>query len=225
MVTIVLGVGVTRGWPATLFGAGVSLALLVSIIAILGPALTMVPIDVLRATVGILLLLFAVQWLRKGIVRVSRYGFRARPSRTDYRDRTEIIKRSGFDWAAFVLAFKGVLLEGLEVAFIVVTFGAATNAVGVAVTGAASAFVFVVAIALLVRRTLEEIPDHVIKLGVGLLLTTFGTFWAAEGLGVEWPGEDLAILYLLCLYILYALITVSLLRRIRPTQGSSQTAE
>ena len=121
--------------------------------------------------------------------------------------------RGRVDWTAFVLAFKGVLLEGLEVAFIAVTFGAAIQNIHLAVLSAASAFIIVIAIAAIIQKALRNIPGHVIKFSVGLLLVTFGTFWSAEGLGVEWPGEDLSILGLLSLYVLFAFIWVPYLRK------------
>ncbi len=213
MVTIVLGVGMTRGWPATLGGAASGIVVLCGMIAVLGPALTFVPISVLRATVGILLLLFGVQWLRKGIFRLSKYGFRPRikvDKEDEGRASQELDRR--VDWTAFVLAFKGVLLEGLEVAFIIVTFGAATHHLTLTVISAASAFVIVIAIAILIQKALKNIPGHVIKFSVGLLLVTFGTYWAAEGLGVEWPGEDLSIVALLAIYFLFALVWLSSVR-------------
>ncbi len=214
MVTIVLGVGMTRGWPATLGGAGVGLLTLSAIVAILGPALTYIPISVLRAVVGILLLLFGLQWLRKGIWRLSLYGIKPH-TKTEDDDDEEVGSQAApgrIDWTAFVLAFKGVLLEGLEVAFIVVTFGAATENIQLAVLSAVSAFIIVIAVAAIIQKALRNIPGHVIKFSVGILLVTFGTFWSAEGLGVEWPGEDLSILGLLGLYISFALIWVPLLR-------------
>ncbi len=213
MVTIVLGVGMTRGWPATLGGAAAGFLALSAIVAIFGPALTYIPISVLRAIVGILLLLFGLQWLRKGIWRLGQYGIKTHIKIED--DEEEIgsrAPRGRVDWTAFVLAFKGVLLEGLEVAFIVVTFGAATENIQLAVLSSVSAFIIVIAIAAIIQKALGNIPGHVIKFSVGLLLVTFGTFWSAEGLGVEWPGEDLSILGLLGLYILFALIWVPFLR-------------
>jgi uncharacterized membrane protein len=213
MVTIVIGVGMTRGWPATLGGAVAGMVVLCGIVAVLGPALTFMPIAALRATVGMLLLLFGVQWLRKGIFRLSKYGFRPRGKVADGDDDPVMENKDGrIDWTAFVLALKGVLLEGLEVAFIIVTFGAATHHFMLAVISAASAFVIVVAVATMIQKALKGIPGHVIKFAVGLLLVTFGTYWAAEGVGVEWPGEDLAIVVLLAVYSLFALICVASIR-------------
>jgi len=212
MATIVLGVGMTRGWPATLGGAAVGFLTLSAIVAILGPALTYIPISILRAIVGILLLLFGLQWLRKGIWRLRLYGFTAHMKIEDDDEADPQTPHGRVDWTAFVLVFKGVLLEGLEVAFIVVTFGAATENIRLAVLSAVSAFIIVIAVAAMIQKALRNIPGHVIKFSVGLFLVTFGTFWSAEGLGVEWPGEDLSILGLLGLYLLFALIWVPFLR-------------
>ncbi|MGZ3559579.1 MAG: hypothetical protein ACXU97_10740 [Thermodesulfobacteriota bacterium] len=165
---------------------------------------------------GILLLLFGLQWLRKGIWRLGQYGIKAytKIEEKDDDDETDFqTSRGKLDWTTFVLAFKGVLLEGLEVAFIVVTFGAATQHIQLAVLSAVSAFIIVIAIAAMIQKALRNIPGHVIKFSVGLLLVTFGTFWSAEGLGVEWPGEDLSILGLLGVYILFAFIWLPFLRR------------
>ncbi len=214
MVTIVLGVGMTRGWPATFGGAAVGLLILSALVAIFGHALTYIPISILRAVVGILLLLFGLQWLRKGIWRIGQYGMKPHLKIEGDEDEGKSAAPEGkVDWTAFVLSFKGVLLEGLEVAFIVVTFGAATQNLQLAVWSAISAFIVVIAIASVIQKAIRNIPGHIIKFSVGLLLVTFGTFWSAEGLGVEWPGEDLSILGLLALYFLFALSWASVLRK------------
>lgn len=212
MVTIVLGVGMTRGWPATFSGAAVGLLTLSAVVAAFGHALTYIPISLLRAIVGILLLLFGLQWLRKGIWRLSQYGVKAHVKIEE--DETDSQPPRGrVDWTAFILAFKGVLLEGLEVAFIVVTFGAATRNIQLAVLSAVLAFIIIIVVAVVIQKALRNIPGHIIKFSVGLLLVTFGTFWSAEGLGVEWPGEDFSILGLLSLYALFALSWVVFLRK------------
>jgi uncharacterized membrane protein len=213
VVAIVLGVGMTRGWRATIGGVVVALLVLCGVVAVLGPALTLVPISVLRATVGILLLLFGSQWLRKGILRINQYGFASSNSSEDDEDTVRPNGPDGVDWTAFVLSFKGVLLEGLEVVFIVVTFGTATHLIGLAALSAAAACVVVTALAFLIHRKIRDIPRHIVKYSVGLLLVTFGTFWAVEGLGVEWPGEDLSILGLLGFYFLFSIACLYLLRR------------
>ncbi len=218
MMTILLGVGMTSGWRPTLLGAGAGFVLLAAIVAGLGPALTLIPIDPLRATIGVLLLLFGLQWFRKGIFRVGVYGFKPRVRKQEARtERLRPVSR--IDWSAFVVAFKGVLLEGLEVVFIVVTFGAATHHQGLAIFGAVAAFLVVATVSVFVRRLLRDIPEHVIKFAVGLLLATFGTFWAVEGLGLEWPGEDGAIVGILMLYLVYSIVCFAVLARVRGSGG------
>ena len=214
MAAIVLGVGLTRGWRAATGGIAVALVVLGGLVAVLGSALTLAPISVLRAIVGILLLLFGSQWLRKGILRINTYGFRSPNSLVD--DDEEAALRNGpdgIDWTAFVLSFKGVLLEGLEIVFIVLTFGTATRRTGLAALSAGAACVVVAGLAFLIHGRIRDIPRHIVKYSVGLLLVTFGSFWAAEGLGAKWPGEDLSILVLLGIYFLFSLACLHVLRR------------
>ena len=192
MVTIVLGVGATRGWRSTLLGAAAGFAPLAVIVAVLGVALTAVPIGPLRVLVGTLLLLFGLQWFRKGIARVAANGLAGYRGHDVEDDAAPSV---GMDWTAFVLAFKGVLLEGLEVAFIVVTFGASAGQLGP------------------LNRWVARIPRSLLQLVVGTLLTSFGTFWALEGLGVAWPQSDLDIAALLVFYGLAALTFIGLERR------------
>jgi uncharacterized membrane protein len=198
-LTIVLGVGVVRGWRSTLFGVGAAAVVLAGLIATIGPALGSIPIDALRLVVGALLLVFGLQWLRKAILRSS--GYKALHDEEEaFREGREQAaaagtdQRAGLEWYSFTVAFKGVLLEGLEVVFIVISFGAAQGRFGPAVLGAAAAVVIVVAAGLLARGPLERVPENAIKFAVGLLLTSFGTFWAAEGAGVDWPGDELSLL-------------------------------
>jgi uncharacterized membrane protein len=153
--------------------------------------------------VGYLLVVFGLNWLRKGLRRVSTYGLRGRPLGAVEVDETEL-GRGGVDWTGFVLSFKGVLLEGLEVAFIVVTFGVTGHQLGVAAIGGVAAVVVVGGIGLAIQPAVRRIPRSVLQLVVGLLLTTFGTFWAVEGVGIDWPGTDLAIVGLLVVYSLLA---------------------
>ncbi len=211
MVTIVLGVGATRGWRSTLVGVAAGFAVLGVVVAALGLALSRVPIGPLRLIVGALLLVFGLQWFRKGVMRVAAHGLagiRLRPG-----DEPPEWSGGGFDWLAFVLAFKGVVLEGLEVAFIVVSFGANANQLGVAVIGGVGALLVIGAIGLVVQGPVSRIPRSLLQLVVGMLLTTFGTFWALEGIGVEWPAGDGAIPGLLALYILTAATYITIERR------------
>src|SRR5436305_3454689 len=182
-LTIVLAAGVTRGWRSSLIGVGVALVVLAVVTAVVGPALTLIPIDALRLVVGALLLVFGLQWLRKAILRSS--GYKALHDEAAIFERQRdaaraqgTVVRAGLDWYAFTLCFKGVLLEGLEVAFIVITFGAAAHQVGLAALGALAALVLVLVVGALVHRPLSRVPENTLKFAVGLLLTSFGTFWA-----------------------------------------------
>jgi uncharacterized membrane protein len=210
MVIIVVGVGQVRGWRSTWLGVGAGLVVLVALVLALGTALQAVPIGVLRLVIGALLLVFGLQWLRKGIRRVSINGLRGMGERnaTD-----EDIPTTGVDWTAFTLSFKGVLLEGLEVAFIVISVGLAGQALPSAVLGAVAAFVVIGGAGLLARGLVQRIPRSALQLIVGTLLSSFGTFWAVEGLGIEWPGSDAAILVLVGWYALTAVVYVAILRR------------
>jgi uncharacterized membrane protein len=217
-VTIVLAVGVTRQWRSTLIGvlaACLSLALLV---AVFGTALAvLVPIGVLRLVVGGFLVIYGLQWLTKAVLRAG--GAKAKHDETAlYAGHVaELVGEppvpaTGMDWISFTVAFKGVLLEGLEVAFIVVTFGASADLLGPAVLGATLAGILVVIVAVIVHRPLARVPENAMKFVVGVMLTGFGTFWSGEGVGIAWPGEDLAILALLAGYLLVALAGVLLVR-------------
>ncbi len=217
-LTIVLAVGVTRGWRSPLFGVTAALVILAGIVAVLGPALTALPISTLRVVVGGLLLIFGLQWLRKAILRSS--GLKAlHDEDAIFREQAEearaagALEHAGMDWYSFTIAFKGVLLEGLEVAFIVVTFGSNQGSIPLAAVGAAAAIVVVVAGGVAVRAPLARVPENTLKYGVGLLLVTFGTFWGAEGAGADWPGSDAAILGLLVFYLAVSRVLVLLLTR------------
>jgi uncharacterized membrane protein len=213
MVAIVTGVGATRGWRSALAGAAAGFAVLIVVVAVFGLALTAIPIELLRLVVGALLLVFGLNWLRKGLLRVGTYGFRGRP--VGALEDVEEVKADGVDWTGFVLSFKGVLLEGLEVAFIVVTFGVTGHQLGVAAAGGVAAVVVVGAIGLAIQPAVRRIPRSVLQLVVGLLLTTFGTFWAVEGLGLNWPGSDLAIVGLLIGYGVLATAYLFIRRSVR----------
>jgi len=161
--------------------------------------------------VGSLLLVFGLQWLRKGVRRVAAHGLAGVGMHPE--DEPPEWSGVGFDWTAFVLAFKGVVLEGLEVAFIVVSFGANANQLPVAVVGGVGAVVITGAVGVVLQRFVTRIPRSFLQLVVGILLTTFGTFWALEGLGVDWPAGDGAILGLLVLYVLTAATYITIERR------------
>jgi uncharacterized membrane protein len=220
-LTIVLAVGVTRGWRSTLVGVGAAAVALAALIAALGPAISSVGIDTLRVIVGGLLLIFGLQWLRKAILRASGYTALRDEAAAYERERAEALnaspdRRAALDWYSFTLAFKGVFLEGLEVAFIVITFGAArSHGVVIAAAAAGAALLIVVAVGVIVRTPLSQVPENSLKFAVGLLLTSFGTFWSAEGAGVSWPGSDAALLVILALLSLTSIAAVRLLRRAR----------
>src|SRR5256886_16419410 len=219
-LTIVLAAGITRGWRSSLTGLAAATVALAAIVAVLGPALTLIPISVLRLVVGGLLLAFGLQWLRKAILRASGY----KPlhdeeaifaQETAEARGAEVEKRAGLDWYGFTLSFKGVLLEGLEVAFIVLTFGSTQKNIPLAAFGAAVAIVLVAAVGVLARAPLARVPENTMKFSVGVMLTTFGIFWGAEGAGASWPGSDAAILGVLAFVVLLSLTMVALLRRRR----------
>jgi len=220
VLTIVLGVGTVRGWRSPLIGVGAAVVVLAVLVAALGPALQQIPIDALRLVVGGLLLVFGLQWLRKAILRSS--GFKALHDEDEAfrRERAEAEaagddRRAGLDWYAFTVAFKGVLLEGLEVVFIVIAFGSAHGHLAVAVLAAVAALVVVVIAGVLARGPLEQVPENTIKFAVGLLLTSFGCFWGAEGAGVEWPGDELSLLALVAFFGTWSWLLVRALRRRR----------
>ena len=219
-LTIVLAAGLTRGWRSSLIGVGAATLALAVVVAALGPALTLVPIDALRLVVGGLLLAFGLQWLRKAILRASGYkplhdedaAFARQLRDAELAPHED---RAGIDWYGFTLSFKGVFLEGLEVAFIVLTFGSAQKNIPLAAVGAAGAVVLVGVVGVLARRPLARVPENTLKFAVGAMLTTFGIFWGAEGAGAEWPGEDAAILGVLAFVLLLSATMVALLRRRR----------
>jgi Ca2+/H+ antiporter, TMEM165/GDT1 family len=224
-LTIVLAMGTTRGWRSTWAGVGAALALLAVVTALAGYALERwFPEALLQLVVGTLLLIFGLQWLRKAILRAA--GLKAlHDEDATFREEVEAARaagderRLGLDWFAFVVSFKGVFLEGLEIVFIVITFGVNGGSIPLAVVGAALGGVIVLGAGLALHRPLARVPENTIKFAVGLLLSTFGTFWAVEGLGwfapsdasLRWPGGDLALPVLLALWALLAWAAVRLL--------------
>jgi uncharacterized membrane protein len=216
-LTIVLALGVTRGWRAPLQGAVAALAVLVVLVAALGPALGAIPIDLLRLVVGSLLLVFGLQWLRKAILRAS--GFKAlHDEEAAFAAEVTAAQAAGrttgaIDRYAFVISFKSTLLEGLEVAFIVITLGVNQGATWLAAAGAIAALVVVVIVAALVRHPLSRVPENTLKFVVGVMLTSFGTFWAGEGVGIDWPGAEASLAALIVLTVAWALLFTRLLSR------------
>lgn len=218
-VTIVLAAGITRGWRSAWAGVGAALLALAAVVAVLGPALTALPINVLQLVVGGLLLVFGLQWLRKAILRASGYK--------DLHDEDAIFaaevdalratgtEPSRIDPFGFTVSFKGVLLEGLEVAFIVVTFGANQRNVPLAAIAAVAAIAVVVALGAAAHAPLSRVPENTLKYVVGVMLTSFGTFWGAEGAGADWPGGDAAILVLIAFTLWSSFLLLAVLRRRR----------
>jgi uncharacterized membrane protein len=226
VVTIMLALGLTRGWRSTWLGAGAAAIVLTALTAVLGTALQRwIDIGALEIVIGSLLLVFGLQWLRKAILRAS--GFKALndedalfAAEVAEARAVPLMRGAAIDWFAFTVAFKGVLLEGLEIVFIVMTIGASTGQLGVAAAAALAAVVIVGGIGAILRHPLSRVPENAVKFAVGILLTTFGTFWVGEGIGLHWVGDDLALLWLLGAYGLAALLAVRLLEQQRATSRS-----
>jgi uncharacterized membrane protein len=219
-LTIVLAVGTTRGWRSTVYGMGAALLALALIVGVLGPALTAIPLNALRLIVGGLLLTFGLQWLRKAILRASGFtplhdeaAIFSRATRAARQAKMPARKGAVNDWYAFTIAFKGVLLEGLEIAFIVITFGANQGSIPLAAAGAAAAVAVVVVTGVAVHRPLAQVPENTLKFVVGLMLTSFGIFWGSEGAGVHWPGSDLALVGIIAAMAITSVALVGWLRR------------
>jgi uncharacterized membrane protein len=220
--TIVLAAGTARDWRSALSGVGGGLLTLAVIVAALGPALTLVPLRGLRLVVGGLLLVFGLQWLRKAVLRAS--GHKALHDE-DEIFRTELAAAQAApresrwavsDWYAFTLSFKGVLLEGLEVAFIALTFGSNQHDIPLAAAAAVAAVLVVTAAGAAIRAPLARVPENTLKFIVGVMLTSFGAFWGAEGAGATWPGSDAALLALIPAVAAFSLGLVAILRQQLP---------
>jgi uncharacterized membrane protein len=226
-LTIVLAAGSSRDWRSAITGVATAGAVLATIVAIFGPAVAAIPLQGLRLVVGGLLLIFGLQWLRKAILRAS--GLKAlhdenaifanelAAARAATGTRRGVIA----DWYSFTLAFKGVVLEGLEVVFIVLTFGANQRNVPLAAIAALAAVLVVTAAGIAVRAPLAKVPENTMKLVVGIMLTSFGIFWGAEGAGASWPGADAALLALVPAVAVFALSLVVVVRRIGRTSASA----
>lgn len=225
-VTIVLAMGLTRGWRSALTGAGAAVVALAGLAAVAGYAIVnWFPRSALQLVIGTLLLVFGLQWLRKAILRSA--GLKAMHDEEEtFREETEAARRvetdmrAGLDWFGFVVSFKGVLLEGLEVIFIVITFGVTAHSLPTAVAGATAGGAVVLVAAVALRRPLAQVPENTLKFAVGVMLSTYGTFWAVEGLGlfrhsassVEWPGGDAFLFAVLAAWIAFSLGAVRILR-------------
>ncbi|MDT5327856.1 MAG: hypothetical protein QOF25_5008 [Mycobacterium sp.] len=229
-LTIVLAAGFGRDWRSAFLGVGSALAVLIAIVAALGPALSLIPLEALRLVVGGLLLIFGLQWLRKAVLRAS--GLKAMHDEAAiYRAELAAVEaapahRRGMvsDWYSFTLSFKGVLLEGLEVAFIALTFGANQRNIPLAAIAALSAVVVVALAGIALRAPLARVPENTMKFVVGIMLTSFGIFWGAEGAGATWPGADAALLVLVPAVALFAVALVAVLRRTAAPALTPKTA-
>ena len=216
--TIVLAAGTLRGWRGAIGGTAAGLAILAAIVIVFGPLLSMVPLHALQLVIGVLLLWFGSGWLRKAVLRAAgiiplrdenaKFAAEmaaATAGNTPRRDR--------FDWLGATMAFKAVLLEGLEVVFIVIAVGASGGLVLPASLGALAACIVVLAIGAIVHRPLARVPENTLKFAVGVMLSAFGVFWTGEGLGIVWPGADLMVLILGAAYLVVGLTAVKLLRQ------------
>lgn len=235
--TIVMAMGFTRGWRSTLAGTVAALGALTVVTAFAGYALTTwLPESALQLVIGTLLLIFGLQWLRKAVLRSS--GRKAvHDEDAIFRDEVESAQTAhaaagGLDMFAFIVSFKGVFLEGMEVVFIVLTFGLNAHNIPAASAAAAAAVVLVLIIAIAAKRPLSMINENLLKYGVALLLSSFGTYWAVEGIGIfrsgrgslQWPGHDLMILALIAVWFGLSRVFVAVLRASAPRAVASTTA-
>ena len=226
-LTIVLAVGTTRSWRSALYGVGAGVAALAVVIAVLGPAVGSIPIGALRVVVGGLLLVFGLQWLRKAVLRAA--GLKALHDEDAIFAREAAAARDAsaggrgaIDGYAFTIACKGVLLEGLEVVFIVLTFGTNQHDIGLAAAAALAAVLAVVGAGVAVRAPLARVPENTMKFAVGVMLSSFGCFWLAEGAGADWPGGDASLLALVLGLALFALALVLWLRAPATTAAADE---
>ena len=226
-LTIVLAVGHTRGWRSAFEGTAAALVALGALVALFGPALVQVPLNVLRLIVGGVLLIFGMQWLRKAILRSS--GLKAKHDEDEiYQKKVAELQALGEhvnrDRVAFVMAFKGVFLEGLEVVITVLTLGTSAHRLGLAATVAAVAVIMVGLVGVVVAKQLSNVPENLMKMSVGILLVSYGTFWVGEGLKVKWPGGDVALVFFIVLYVAVTGMLVAMLRGGATTPRSEATA-
>jgi Ca2+/H+ antiporter, TMEM165/GDT1 family len=218
-LTVVLAVATVRGWRPALIGAGLAGALLAGLVAVLGAGLALVPLAALQTAIGILLLLFGMRWLRKAVLR-SGGVIALRDEAANYARETGALQSAagnarGWDAIAVATSFNAVTLEGIEVVFIVIAVGAAGGALVPATIGALAAAAVVATVGLLLHRPLARVPENALKFAVGIMLSSFGTFWIGEGYGIGWPGGDLSVLGLIAGYLGWSLLCVRVVRRIR----------
>ncbi|MCW3052633.1 MAG: hypothetical protein JWN14_1803 [Chthonomonadales bacterium] len=217
-LTIVLAVGIVRGWRSALIGVFSGVAFLTVLVLIFGPALSRVPIHALQLILGVLLLLFGLRWLRKAILRAAGV-LKLHDETAAFEKEMQTLKALGLpttgatDMIAVTTSFKAVTVEGLEVVFIVIATGAAARMLPAAALGATAAGLIVVLLGLAVHRPLAKVPENTLKFSVGVLLSAFGTFWTGEGVGLSWPGEDLSLFWLVAAFLMVGLASVPLARR------------
>ena len=216
-LTVVLAVGTIRGWRPALAGAGLALVTLAILVVALGPALVRIPLATVQLVVGTLLLLFGLRWLRKAILRAAGIiplhdETAAYAAETDLLSHSPRRFRAGWDTIAVTASFKIVMLEGIEVVFIVIAIGAVSGLLVPAGIGAGAALLVVIALGIALHRPLARIPENTLKFVVGVLLSAFGAFWVGEGSGLAWPGADWSILGLIAAFLAVALAMVSLCR-------------
>jgi uncharacterized membrane protein len=224
-MTIVLAVASIRGWRPAVFGAIAGLVLLCLLVVTLGPLLELVPLNLLQVSIGTLLLLFGMRWLRKAILRsagVIPLHDEAMIFATETAELREQARRqeARLDWLGGLTTFKAVLLEGLEVVFIVIAVSAGHGLLVPAGAGALAACVLVAGAGLLLHRPLAQVPENTLKFAVGVMLSAFGVFWTGEGLGVNWPGADLAIIAFAVLFLVAGRAAVILARPTRAEVAS-----
>jgi uncharacterized membrane protein len=217
-LTIVLAVGTVRGWRSAMLGTGMGVLLLAALVVLLGPTLGVIPLTVLQLVIGVLLVLFGMRWLRKAVLRAAGIiplhdEAQAYATETEALRQNELASVNGWDAIAIATAFKAVVLEGLEVVFIVIAVGAVGHMLIPASAGAAAAGILVVLLGLALHRPLAQVPENMLKFAVGILISGFGVFWVGEGLSFEWPGDDLSILGLAVGFLLVSLILVAAARR------------
>jgi uncharacterized membrane protein len=209
-LTIVLAVGTVRGWRPALSGAALGVLALGLLVAVLGPALSFVPLRYLQLCVGVLLLLFGARWLRKAILRAA--GRLALHDETAAFAKETAALQGAADLVALITAFKAVLLEGLEVVFIVIAVGAAGDLLVPATLGAAAALLVVLALGLALHRPLAQVPENTLKFAVGAMILSFGLFWTGEGLGLAWPGGDWSIPGMILAWLALGLLLVQIVK-------------
>jgi Ca2+/H+ antiporter, TMEM165/GDT1 family len=215
--TIILAVGITRGWRPAALGTLAALCVLGLLIVFLNPLLEHIPLRLLHLVIGILLLVFGMGWLRKAILRAGGIVALHDEDSIFATESGELARQTGrahssADWVAGLAAFKGVMLEGLEVVFIVIAVGAGRGLLWPAALGAAAACAAVLAFGVIVHKPLAKVPQNILKFGVGVMLCSFGVLWTGEGLGVAWPGHDLALFVFAILFLATGIATASRLR-------------